>query len=367
MVEYVIIVLATIHAGLLAIFTANVFYLRKTRNTISSATPRVSVLIPARNEESNLRRLLPTLLSQDYPDIEVVVVDDASDDDTWGVLSAIDDERLKAIRADGPPPGWVGKVHALYQATRSASGSVFLFLDADAEFLHDRALRNIVSCHANLPSDAVLTGVTRLRGGGQILVSMVTHAMLVSVPWFLIRHGPPSFGALNGQCWMISSQDYSRLEPHLELKGEILEDVRIGRYLARSGLVPTPVDVQQDLAIYMYTDIADAWAGFRKNAYLIMGGTFVSFLVSLIAYWGVYLIGPVLSWWLLGSLFLLKGLTDYRTGFRPWVTLLAPVGFVLGAIMQFDSAIAHWRRRVVWKDRTIRPSRRNMTPTGHNS
>ena len=350
-----VVLLALVHAGLFATLIGNLFYLRSTRNLALTERPAVSILIPARNEAANLRRLLPSLLSQRYPDFEVIVVDDASTDDTWSVLTGLNDDRLTAIRGDGPPPGWVGKVHALYQATRAAKGSVLLFIDADSELLHPDALQNLVACHANLADDAVLTGITRLRGGGHVLVSMVTHAMLVSLPWFLIRRGATAFGALNGQCWMISAAHYFRFEPHQKFQNEILEDVRIGRYLARNGLVPTPVDTQKDIAVYMYENTADAWRGFRKNAYLIMGGTVGSFVASLVAYWGVYIVGPALSWALLASVFVLKGVTDYRSGFRPWITLLAPVGFLLGAVMQFDSAIAHWRRRVLWKDRTIRP------------
>ena len=346
-------VAAVIHFGLYFILFANLRRLKETRSDSASEQPRVSILIPARNEAANLERLLPSLLRQDYPDFEVIVLDDASDDGTWGVLANVDDPRLTKLRGSGPPPGWVGKVHALYQATRHASGEVLLFLDADAEFQHDRALQVIVASFLKGGRDSVLTAITRLRGGGHILVSMVTHAMLAAVPWFALKRLPPSFSALNGQCWMIDADVYDATEPHLAHKNEVLEDVRIGRYLAAHGYIPVLVDLQRELAIHMYTDTADAWRGFRKNAYLIMGGTLAGFIASLIAYWLAYLIGPAMSIWLLASLFVLKAWTDRRTGFSPVVSLLAPVSFLLGAVMQFDSAIAHWRGRVTWKSRQV--------------
>lgn len=348
---------AVIHFGLYVVLFANLRRLKETRSDNANEQPPVSVVIPARNEAANLERLLPSLLRQDYPNFEVVVLDDASDDGTWDVLVGVDDPRLTKLRGSGPPPGWVGKVHALYEATRHTTGELLLFLDADAELLHDRALRVIVASFLNGGPDSVLTAITRLRGGGHLLVSMVTHAMLAAVPWFALKRLPPSFSALNGQCWMIDADVYNATEPHLAHKSEVLEDVRIGRYLASCGYVPVLVDLQQELAIHMYTDTPDAWRGFRKNAYLIMGGTLAGFIASLVAYWLAYLVGPAMSIWLLASLFVLKALTDRRTGFSPLISLLAPVSFLLGAIMQFDSAFAHWRGRVMWKSRHVGDSR----------
>lgn len=356
MTGLIVLLAAVLHVSLAATLVGNLLFLKRRRTgQVPAATPRVSVLIPARNEAENLRRLIPSLLSQRYANFEAIVVDDASDDETWDVLSSYTDTRLVAIKGDGPPPGWVGKVHALYQATRNATGDVFLFVDADGEFLQESALQNLVVSHQALPDRSAMTGMTRLLGRGHILVSMVTHAMLVAVPWFLLRRLPPSFAALNGQCWMIDAGIYRELEPHLAHKNEILEDVRIGRFLAGKGVTPMLADVQDDLAIHMYIGFGDAWRGFRKNAYLIMGGTVPRFSLSLLSYWIVYLAGPLLSWWLAGSLLMMKAITDRRTRFSFLNTLLTPVSFALGAVMQFSSAIAHWRKQVDWKGRIIRP------------
>lgn len=350
-------VVAAAYFALFAIFAGNLVYLRRTSTLRSagqeSAPPRLSVLIPARNEEANLQRLLPTLLTQDYPNLQVIVVDDESDDDTWAVLSSFADDRLTAIRGSGPQPGWVGKVHALYVAAQSADGELFLFLDADAELLHSRALRDIVSRKLQLPPNAVLTGITRLRGGGDLLVSLVPHAMLVAIPWFLVGTGPALLGGLNGQCWVISASQYRLLDPHLANRGEILEDVMIGRFLSRNGLVPTLTDLQGDVAVHMYSTYRKAWAGFRKNAYLVMGGSLLSFVLCFVAFFTVYLIGPATSWWILALFFSLKALTDARSGFPLWVSALAPASFMAAVALQLDSAFAHWRGRVSWKDRQL--------------
>ena len=258
------------------------------------------------------------------------------------------------MQGSGPPPGWVGKVHALYQATREASGDLLLFLDADAELLSTSALRHLAACYQHLPQNSVLTGLTLLRGGGKLLVSLVPFTILTGLPWPLVR--PLRFrslGALNGQCWMLDSEHYYNLEPHLQVKDEVLEDVNIGRYLKGEGVTPVLVDVQRQIAIHMYRDLGDAWLGFRKNAYLLAGGNPVSFFI----FWLVYLIGMTLAFlfspWFLLTLFLLKLASDQRAGFPLWVSLLAPASFAMGSLLQLDSAISHWTGRVAWKGRRV--------------
>src|SRR5690606_21293785 len=136
----------------LVLFTNGLWLRKMRRRVLPTATNRsVSVVIPARNEAENLRRLLPSLRSQSYPSFDVIVYDDQSDDGTWEVLHEVDDPRLRVMRGDGPAPGWLGKVHALYSATRGASGELLLFLDADAELKDPDALRRLVDRFESLP------------------------------------------------------------------------------------------------------------------------------------------------------------------------------------------------------------------------
>ncbi len=349
--------LAALHAALFVTILANLRYLRATRPVAGvAAWPRLSVLIPARNEEANLQRLLPSLLAQRYPDFEVIVYDDASDDGTPDVLAsfAASSDRLKVMRGEGPPPGWVGKVYALYEATRHARGERFLFLDADAELTDPDALLRLVARHEALPAGSVLTGLTHLCGGGALLVSLVPNAILAGLPWPLVRRlRHPALGALNGQCWLIDAGHYHRLEPHRHVHDQVLEDVQIGRYLCTRGLVPTLVDVQDEVRVYMYGDLADAWRGFRKNAYLIMGGTPPRFFATFSLFAFVYVVAPLLSPWFLLSIYLLKRLTDRHTGFPLCVSLLAPVSFVLALGVQLDAFVSHYTGRTRWKGRAV--------------
>lgn len=355
-----LLLLAVVHATLFVILLSNLRYLNRLRDADPPAVwPSVTVFIPARNEESNLQRLLPTLLNQQYDEFDVVVYDDGSTDGTWDVIQSfstreVDGEAgVRGIRGDGPPAGWVGKVHALFQATRNASSDLYLFLDADGEFRHDNALKQLVQTLLAQPRNSVLTAITRLCGGGRLLVSYVPFAILATIPWSLQRRTPAQLGALNGQLWLIRGEDYRRLEPHENHPSEILEDVQIGRFLKRNGIIPVLYDAQPDFNVYMYPSFTAAWQGFKKNAYLILGGTPVSMIVIGSFYLVTFVLAPFFSIWLLVSLYLMKWISDLRTGFGPLVTLGTPLGFFLSFVIQLDSAVAHWRKRVSWKNRLV--------------
>jgi glycosyltransferase involved in cell wall biosynthesis len=345
--------LALAHAAFWGILLSNLAYLRRQRPSRPDPLPALSICIPARNEAENLRRLLPTLRAQDYPEFEILVWDDGSDDDTWQVLEAVDDSRLTPLRGADPPPDWVGKVHALYQCTRRASGDCYLFLDADAELLRPDALRRLVARHTD-PSTTVSSGFPHLTGGALLLVSLVPHALLRSLPWPLVaRTRASSISALNGQCWLIDAAVYHAHEPHAEVKDAVLEDVAIGRYLKRKGHAPRLLDVQDLVAVHMYEGYREAWRGFRKNAYLLLGGTAPRFFLMYSGFVLTWLVAPLLSLWFLASLYGLKLVTDRASGMPVFVSLLAPVSYLLGLALQLDSAVHHWGDRVTWKGRSV--------------
>jgi len=352
---------ALLHVGLWGVLLSNLVYLRHRSAAEVESFPTLSVCIPARNEAANLQRLLPSLLNQDYPDLEIIVWDDGSDDGTWEMLQSFDDSSLTAARGDDPPDGWIGKVHALYQCTRRASGRKYLFLDADTALTRPDALRCLVQRHEAADS-GLSTGLPRLRGGARLLVSLVPYALLTGLPWALVpRTRLSGLSALNGQCWCIDADLYHTYEPHAALKDAVLEDVGIGRYLKAQGHPPILLEVHDFVSVHMYEDLRDAWQGFRKNAYLLLGGAPLPFAATYGYFVFSWLVAPLLSFWFLASLYGLKALTDRANGIPPTVTLLAPLSFALGLLLQFDSAVQHWTDRVTWKGRAV-PSSQHESP-----
>lgn len=380
--------LLALHAGILAVVAVNRRHLARSR---ASASPRPGtravVLVPARDEEANLRRLLPSLLAQTGVDWRAVVVDDASTDGTWAVLqehrARPGGARLDAIRGTGPPAGWVGKVYALHTAAAHAAtlaGSAsycpddaFVFLDADAELTDAGALARLVGrwqSHGGSHPSTALTGLPRYRdrGAAALLTSLVPFAVLAALPLPLVPRRPEAaLSALNGQVWLLGAADYGRLAPHAAHAAEVLEDVQIGRFLKRRGVRLHFDDLSGSVAVEMYRSFGEAWRGFRKNAYLIAGGSpgpFAAFLALYAVCWVV----PSVAWTFAGivgllplaTLWLAKGLID-RWGRLPGhVTLAAPVVLALGAALLVDSAWAHARGRVAWKGRAVG----EMAPAG---
>ncbi|MEX2399871.1 MAG: glycosyltransferase family 2 protein [Rhodothermales bacterium] len=364
------IALLGIFTLLLIVQIGNIAYLRRPAAPPTGRRPFVSVLIPARNEAANLRRLIPSLLDQTCGDFEVLVYDDASEDETWAVLQSFDDPRLRTLRGTGPPEGWVGKVHALFQAAKEARGDVYVFLDADAELLDDGALGRLVDRFRTLAPRQVLTGFTDLRGGGLLLVSLVPHTILTFLPWFLVEHvRSTSLGSVNGQCWLIDAETYHALAPHEHVRNEVLEDVAIGRYLKGEGVDPVMTDVRRELAVYMYDSFGDAWRGFRKNAYLLMGGRWWTFTLWWIAYAWMFAIAPFVWPEVLAAVYCLKIVSDRAAGMPIRVTILGPLAHIAGVGLHVDSAVSHWTGRARWKGRRVgysNPASRSLSKSRGN-
>lgn len=341
-------------AGILLV-TSVVWLRRNNRREVQLSTPpQISIVVPARNEAENLRRLLPSLLAQRYPFFEVILYDDGSEDATWEVIRNFGDTRLHTLRGEGPPPGWVGKVHALYTAARNVSGDVILFFDADVVLEDTDALWRLAARFESLPPDSVLSGFTLQRGRALLLVSLLPFTILSLLPVPLVFRLPhPSLSALNGQCWMISRLLYRRLEPHEHCRADVLEDVEIGRYLKTQGVRLHFLDLQNEVSVYMYRSFVEAWRGFRKNAYLLMGGRPASFWPLFVVFTLTLTIAPLISPWLLVSVFALKFASDRFGRFPVWVSLLAPLSFALSTVLQLDSAVHHWLGRVSWKGRPV--------------
>jgi glycosyltransferase involved in cell wall biosynthesis len=347
--------LVAIYAAMSAVLAVNVRYLaRLRRRPPVPFQSLVSVVIPARNEEWNLDRLLRSLLVQTGQAFEIIVYDDGSEDDTAGVVTRLRDPRIRLLRGTGPPPGWVGKVHALYQATRDARGDALLFLDADTVLTHPEALARIAGRFAALHQPGVLTALPRFRGAAGLLVSLVPYGLLTGLPLpIAARWGGRRMAALNGHCWMIGRGDYFAHEPHRNHPDEVLEDVRIGRFLASRGVRPSFADFQRDLEVWMYRDLREAWRGFRKNAYLLLGGHPGPFVALFSLFALTFVVGP-LAWpaafaWVMAS----KFVSDRLCGFRLWVSAAAPVTFAAWTVLLIDSAWSHARGRVEWKGRRV--------------
>lgn len=238
-----------------------------------SAYPLISVCVPARNEQRDIEACLRTLLSQDYPNFEVIVVDDNSTDDTPNIIESLQQHHsnLIAIRGAALPEDWYGKPFALHQAARKAQGELLLFTDADPVF-HPNALTTAVRMMQKHRADMVsLLPGAEFGSFWERAVQPVIFATIAALTRFRKVNDPGSSAAMGVGAFILLRRDvYDRVGGHEALKQTILEDIGMARLVKRSGFKIIIADGKTVYSIRMYHSFREIWLGWRKNVFLAM-------------------------------------------------------------------------------------------------
>jgi glycosyltransferase involved in cell wall biosynthesis len=255
----------------------------------STVFPLVSIIIPARNEERNIREALQSVLDQDYPNREIIVVDDRSTDGTGAVLQdmAAGNPGVKLVRITRLPAGWLGKNHALNLGADLAEGQYLLFTDADV-VMAPSALSRAVSYlqHENLDHLAVGPVVT-MRG---LVLNCFAGAFMVfftlySRPWKIRDPKSPShigIGAFN----MVRSTAYRAAGTHEAIAMRPDDDMKLGKLIKMKGFRQDLLGGKGLLVVEWYASVGELIRGLEKNTFagldyrlsLLIGGTIFCFL-----------------------------------------------------------------------------------------
>ncbi len=239
----------------------------------------VTVMIPARNEEENISNILNDLLSQNYSKIEIIVFDDQSEDNTAVTVSGLmlRDNRIRLIRSDGLPEGWLGKNHACHTLAKHAKGEYLLFLDADV-----RIKGNIISKAISFSKRHKLDLISIFPKqviesfGERITVPVMNYILLSLLPLILVRKSNfRSLAAANGQFMLFRAEAYHAVEPHLFMKDKKVEDILTARYYKKIGSKIACMVGASDISCRMYTGFRDAAEGFSKNVVEFFGNSFI--------------------------------------------------------------------------------------------
>ncbi len=220
---------------------------------------KVSVIVPARNEQARLPPLLASLKVQDYADFEVIVVDDNSDDRTADLARAAGATTLILTElADG----WLGKPHACWIGAQRASGDLLVFLDADTE-LEPSGLRRIVATHARYGGLVSIQPYHRMAKAYERLSAFFFIVMMGSIRSFTLAGDAVKPNGSFGPCMVCSRDDYFRTGGHRLVRAEIVDDVALARQMSQRG-VPTHNFIGQGtISFRMYPgglrDLADGW------------------------------------------------------------------------------------------------------------
>ncbi|MBB6429657.1 glycosyltransferase [Algisphaera agarilytica] len=250
----------------------------------AQALPGVALLSPGRDEADHLPTVIPEWCEQEYPNLRVVFIDDASTDDTPTITAELSERypKLLVVRNEQePPPGWMGKcwaVHRGYEALQSELRNQqsdiewLCFTDADIHW-HPRLLRTAIE-HAQ-EHDADLLGVTptlRFGSAGEAIVQLQLVLALGLMLPFEKAMDPDSPVALTGGAFiLVRKKFYDDIGGHTAVKGEMVEDLKIGAALKAAGArhrVATAGELQW---CRMYNGWADMWEGLTKNAYAGLG------------------------------------------------------------------------------------------------
>lgn len=346
--------------------------------TYADATegPLVSVIVPARNEAGNIAPLLSSLARTNYPNREVIVVDDRSTDGTGDIVEALQarttGEWLRLIHGADVPEGWFGKPWACWQGYQAAKGEVLLFTDADTRHEPDLLGRSVAALRAT--SADLFTILPEQTLGSFWERSVMPHMLFMLGLRYNASLGNrtrnPLHVVANGQYIMMPRTSYVAIGGHEAVKHEVVEDLRLAQVTVAAGRRLYLVHAEEFMRTRMYRSLGGILEGWTKNVaigaryslphlgrfvpWLVLAFTLVAWVVPP-AILLVEAFGEVpdrLMVWALGATIIslaFWAVTNLRMRVPPLYSLIYPVGAVVTAIIIMRSALRG--RRVVWKGR----------------
>lgn len=342
--------------------------------SLTPSFPRVSVIIPARNEERNIERCLSSVLAQDYPEFEVIVVDDESSDRTPLLVEALAacDPRLRLIRGAPIPPGWVGKGWALYQGHQQAQGEYLILLDADTR-LYPHAILTLVNFVRKNPVDLLnpIPRFVQVTFWEKVLGPLLWGMVRLRFPWIVVNQPWIPDNMAFGPLLFIRKEVYDAVEGHRRVAHDILEDVALSRLLKENGYTTMVVSGKHLFEIRMYHSLREIVQGWTKTAYgamgynpflmvaAILGSFFLATQPFFTVIVGISLYGLSSLWTMLGliqvcALYLRRLLDNCENEYPLWTLLFHPLGMLVIHYMQLSSMWRYHFGSFLWKGRRYR-------------
>lgn len=346
--------------------------------------PLISVCVPARNEERNIRVCIESILAQDYGNFEVIVLDDRSTDGTLEILRhiAAENDKLTILSGSDLPKGWAGKPHALFQASAAARGEWLCFVDADT-FLSPNALSACYTKARNTSADMFTIMTFQILGSfwEKVVMPIVMSALSVGFSPRKVNDPNSKDAIANGQFIMIKRSVYDAIGGHEGVKDQIVEDKAIAEQVKWNGYRLVVANGYSVARTRMYTSLPEMWEGWTKNIYLGLRdrpslmwlgvfGAFILLVAALVLpgwpllgiFWysrggGWLAIGVVVQAFILWAIVLYaRARVAKGMGISRGYAFTLPLGAAVFAAMMFTST---WRvlsgRGVSWKGRLYSP------------
>lgn len=343
---------------------------------VSGQQPKISVLIPARDEERNLGRTLEAVLASREVEFEVLVLDDHSTDGTAALVQAFGarDPRVRLETAPALPPGWCGKQHACHVLASRARHPLLVFIDADVRLAPDALQRMagfMESSGAALGSGVPRQEVVTFRE--RLLLPLIHFVLLGFLPMpFMRRTRREGFSAGCGQLFIARAEAYRACGGHAGIRSTLHDGVKLPRLFRRAGFHTDLFDATDVAVCRMYQTGGETWRGLGKNATEGLGapGTIVPMTLLLIGgqvlplvLWAVSYFVPGGDAWrgvaatAMAASWLPRCIGWWR--FRqPWDSaVLHPLGVLALLAIQWQALARRWLGGASeWKGRSYRPS-----------
>jgi len=336
--------------------------------------PNVSVLIPARNEAENILPMIESILNQDYPNFQIFVLDDNSDDETGSLLAALAsaDSRVCFLKGQPLPEGWMGKQWACHQLMQAATGELLLFTDADTRH-QPHALHNAVVVmlaeRIDLLSALPFQEVTTL--GERLIVPLLYWSFMVFIPLHLAyRIKLPAISMAIGQFMLIRRHALEKIGGFEPIRKNAADDLSMVRRVKANGFHWKVMDAGMDIHCRMYKNFKQASQGISKNLFAVFDYRTLPFI--LVWLWlGLVFLGPpivllvgALSKLVNNSSQLLAGIAIFeafilwllvvkRFRFPLQVALLYPLNMLASIVLALRAVILNFQGKATWKGRRL--------------
>jgi len=357
------------------------------RPATPSGEPRVSVIVPARNEEEHIRETLLDLLALDYSNYEIIAVDDRSTDRTGEIMDEVaacsadtlvrasaartlpaDAERtvrgtrLKVIHISELPSGWLGKTHAMWTAGQQASGDWLLFTDADVRFKPDSLRRAVAYAEAERADHVVLFPRMIMKRPGERMMIAFFQALFVfgHRPWKVAdpkARDHMGVGAFN----LLRRSVYDAVGTYRALRMEVLDDMKLGKVVKNEGFAQRNVFGEDLISLRWAKGAFGIVNNLTKNFFAVLSFQWPRTLACILGL-GFLNLGPFLGVWLahgwarvpyaiaLASLFLIYYGMSSRSAIPTYYFFLHPVSTSLFMYTLLLSMLhTLWNDGIVWR------------------
>lgn len=377
----ILIFIMEIAAGAFSIFLgaiilvvlSNIILIPRLKSSLmTDSTRKVSILVPARNEQDNIENCVRSLMAQDYPNYEIIVLNDNSTDDTGKILERLaeEDDRLKIINGTPLPEGWLGKNWACMQLANASSGELMFFTDADTVHQPFSASASVALMEDRSPG--LLSGFVQQRMdtlGEKLVVPLMLWGMLCFTPVAIMHYLKYSFlTAACGQYMVFDRDAYFKVGGHSAVKARVDEDKEFARVMKQQGFSVTMADATRMISCKMYGGFREAIKGFSKNVFSAFNYRILPFVLIWVAAMAcivtpvLYLIfvgyraNPALTsqaMILVALSLLIWLLTYWKTRVPYYLTLLYPMSMLIWFYVSMNSIYLSITGKSFWKGRNI--------------